>query len=233
MQASLDAQNRITAGRSGIAEGLLGRAGDELSQPTDWSKFTPMGMGPSSGADARNSAEQALYSRATSRLDPQWQQTTGNMDIQLRNQGLKPGDEAYDRAMQNTNMAKNDAYEAARTGAITGGGAEASRQQQMDLSSSNYQNMARQQQIAESLQKQGWSLNAINAAISGQQVGMPNMPNFAGAGSAQPTQYLPAAGMQYGGQMDQNNASQMNLGGMMSGAGSLFNGLGSLFGWGG
>lgn len=69
------------------------------------------------------------------------------------------------------------------------------------------QNQARQQQIAEQLQREGWSLNKINAMLSGQQVGMPQMPDFKGAGAGQATDYLGAANMggQYGMQAHQVN----------------------------
>ena len=57
----------------------------------------------------------------------------------------------------------------------------------------NMQNQQRQQAIAEQLQKEGWSLNKINAMLSGQQVGMPNMPDFKNAGVAAGTDYSGAA----------------------------------------
>ena len=43
------------------------------------------------------------------------------------------------------------------------------------------------------MQKRGWSLNEINALISGQQVGMPQMPSFNPAAAAEATQYNTAA----------------------------------------
>ena len=79
---------------------------------------------------------------------------------------------------------------------------DARNQQQFNQGSQqfNMQNQARQQQVAEQLQREGWSLNKINAMMSGQQVANPQMPNFQGAGAAQATNYLGAAQSQ--GQFD-------------------------------
>jgi hypothetical protein len=90
-----------------------------------------------------------------------------------------------------------------------------------DQATAAYQNQLRQQQLAEQMQAQGWGLNMINAALAGQQVGMPGMQNFSQASAAQPTQYLSAAGMQYQSALDQFNAQQAASQGLMSGIGSL------------
>ena len=78
----------------------------------------------------------------------------------------------------------------------------------MDTQSANYQNTLRQQQISEAMQQRGFSLNEINALISGQQVGMPSMPGFQGAGRAAGVDYSGAAQNQY--QADQNAANAQN-----------------------
>lgn len=85
-------------------------------------------------ADIRDQAETALYDRAASRLDPAWEQREEQVQNQLWNQGLRPGDEAYDAAMGNFERARADAYNQAQFGAIIGGGEEAQRQLGMDLS---------------------------------------------------------------------------------------------------
>lgn len=66
------------------------------------------------------------------------------------------------------------------------------------LQSANYANQLRQQQMAEAMQQRGFSLNEINALLSGQQVGMPQMPNFSNATAAQ-------AAPIYQGAVDQGN----------------------------
>lgn len=91
--------------------------------------------------------------------------------------------------------------------------------QQQNLA--NYQNQQRQQQIAEAQQRQLQPLNNINALMTGQQVGMPQMPSFNANQAAQPVNYLGAAQAQgnYNMQAQQmNNASQSST---MGGIGSL------------
>lgn len=53
------------------------------------------------------------------------------------------------------------------------------------MNSSAYANQIRQQQLTEQMQQRGFSLNEINALLSGQQVGTPQMPNFSQASAAQ------------------------------------------------
>lgn len=94
----------------------------------------------------RDRAEDALYSRAASRLDPMWNQRQQQLDIQLRNQGLRPGTEAYDTSMREFERARTDAYQTAINEAVMGGGAEAQRQFGMGLE-------ARQQSVGETMQQ--------------------------------------------------------------------------------
>jgi len=78
------------------------------------------------------SAEDAIFGRAQARLDPMFGDRQADLDNQLRNQGLRPGDAAYDRAMRNENFARNDAYSSAINDAIMRSGAEGSRLFGMD-----------------------------------------------------------------------------------------------------
>ena len=61
------------------------------------------------------------------------------------------------------------------------------------MQGSAYANQIRQQQITESMTKRGFSLNEINALLSGQQVGMPSMPNFSQAAAAEAAPLYQAA----------------------------------------
>ena len=82
------------------------------------------------------------------------------MEIKLANQGLRPGDQAYDAEMKNLGQERNDAYSSAMNDAITGGGAEASRTFGMDMSrrgmmtgetgaQADFANQARRQALGE------------------------------------------------------------------------------------
>ncbi len=57
------------------------------------------------------------------------------------------------------------------------------------MGNSAYANQIRQQQLTEAMTQRGFSLNEINALMSGDQVGLPQMPNFAEASAAQPADY--------------------------------------------
>jgi hypothetical protein len=89
------------------------------------------------------------------------------------------------------------------------------------LTSANYGNTLRQQQIAEEMMRRGYTLNEINAILTGQQVGMPQMPSFNTASKADTTNYLGAAQMQGQSQLDAFNAENAGVNGLMSGVGSL------------
>ena len=87
-----------------------------------------------------------------------------------------------------------------------------------------FNNQVRGSQIAEDIQRQQVPLNNINALMNGQQVSMPNMPNFNTMATPQGADYLNAAKATYQGNL--NNANLQNaynsnmLGGMFDFAGS-------------
>jgi len=101
---------------------------------------------------------------------------------------------------------------------------QASNQQfNQNLQYAQMMNQLRQQAIAEQAQRRGMSLNEMNALLTGQQVGMPQMPRFVPSGVAETPQLLAAANMNYQAQLDAANARNAGIGNAMSG---LF-GLGS------
>jgi hypothetical protein len=196
-QRALDAQLGLTADRSELGGSLMGRAENEFGEEMDWSALPEVG----SGAGARDRAEENLYGRQTSRLDPQWEQREEQTMARLVAQGLRPGDPAYDQAMENMGRERTDAYDRASSSAIAAGGKEADRQYGLESNDRN-------RQLAEEMQKRGMSLNEINAIISGQQVGLPSMPGYKTAGRADGVDYSGAEGNQYSASAD--NASINN-----------------------
>jgi len=270
-QAALDSQMAVQQNRGQLAESMLTRMNREYAPLMNWNQMPTTGQPVSaanlqtgldySGApalpdvtDTRNRVEDAIYGRATSRLDPRFQQQESDMRSRLYNQGLREGDAAWEREFGNFGRDKTDAYQTAMNEAIMGGGQEAARdfgmglqgrqqaigeinrqgdfynqaaaqQQGLAQQASAYQTQQRQQAIAEEMQRRGFSLNEINAILTGQQVGMPAMPNFSQAAAAQPVQALSAAQMQGQANLDAFNAEQQALQGMMSGAGSLAGGF--------
>jgi hypothetical protein len=88
-----------------------------------------------------------------------------------------------------------------------------------DLSSANLDNLIRQQQIAEQMQKEGWSLNKINSLLYGNQVQMPQFPSFSNAGYVGGPDYTGAAAAQGQYQTENNpwNAYGQIASGMLGG----------------
>ena len=220
-QEALQSQHAITQGRSDLAQNMFGRVGEEYGDLMDWDQFGAYKQDLGTGDEARQSAIDAAYGQATSRLDPRMASAKEGLDAQLRGQGLRPGDEAYDYAMARQNEAETDAYNQAMFSAIKQGGAEGSRVFGMNQQSAAFNNQVRQSQIAEEMQKRGFSLNEINAILSGQQIAMPGMPSFSQAGVSQGADYLGAAQMGYQADMDAFNADQAAMNSLMSGAGSM------------
>jgi hypothetical protein len=144
--------------------GGLGTANDAMQGQLASAWGSPL----DNGAQARQHAEDAIYGRASSRLDPQWQLREQQAKAELANQGLDPNSEAGGSLLSQLGRDRNDAYSTARQDAIMGGGQEASRQQAMDL----------QSRLAPLMGMQGLS------ALLGHQ-GNPGGANYMGAGAAQ------------------------------------------------
>lgn len=246
MQNILNKQTAIQEGRTDVAGGLTQRMASEFGSPMQWDTLSPMGQRPMAqytmpesyeGAreigdptQMRQRAEDAYYNKAMSRMAPQFDSRRQALEIKLRNQGLSPGDEAYDSQMQGLDQQQTDAYGQVQYDATRAGLGEQSqawtqglqgRQQDigerdsqfgqalrsnaqnygMNLQGANYANAIRQQQLTEAMQKRGFNLNEINALLSGQQVNTPQMPNFATASQAQPANVYQAG-------VDQGNFDQ-------------------------
>jgi len=136
---------------SGKIQNQLGNAGDiTRSYETDFS------------AD-RQKVEDALMQR----LNPQMERDRAALETRLANQGLQPGSEAYNRAIDEANRSSTDA----RLGAILSAGQEQSRLAGLANQSATFQNSAQQQaynqllgsgQFANSAQAQQYAQNANN-----------------------------------------------------------------------
>ena len=170
MQHIFDNQMYKNKHLSNLSTGMAGRIGQEMGAAPDWAQFGGVQGLQYDPTELRNRAEAASYGRATSRLDPQWQQSAEAKEIELRNKGLKVGDQAYDAAMGNFNRDRNDAYEQARMGAVNSGRQEAGQLYDQQLSSTNLANSLRDQQIQEYINKRGFSLGEQQALDPAQNV---------------------------------------------------------------
>ena len=102
------------------------------------------------------------------------------------------------------------------------GGAQDFSQQQ---AAASYQNQLRQQQIAEAQQQQNWSLNALNALLSGQQVSNPTFANFNASQQGAGTNYSQAGQDQFQAGMQQQQMQNQAIGQAVQGA----SGIASMF----
>jgi len=120
-------------------------------------------------------AVKALNERFDTRQEPRLQRQAEATRTQLLNQGLKPGDEAYDNAMRDMSQGQEDTRRQADLDAILTGGAEASRYQGMDLStrgqqfgereaSGGFTNDAAQRQLEQTLGIGGQKFNEASTA---------------------------------------------------------------------
>jgi hypothetical protein len=103
-QALLDQSNQTSLGMGNLQNQAVGRVGQSMSQPFDYSSVN----------DVRDDS----YKAYTSRLDPQWNQRQAGLENQLSNQGIQRGSEAYSNAMRDFDTGRNDAYQQAIQGSI-------------------------------------------------------------------------------------------------------------------
>lgn len=239
LQRALDSQIALQTGRSDIAGGMLGRVAGEFQDPMDWQKFGPMtGVEPldlmQDPSMWNQQAGDAIIEQARRRLDPQFEQEREQLEIKLRNQGLRPGDQAWDAEIGSFDMRKTDAYQNAINNARIASGQEAQRMQGMEKTGLGYNedalfrqaefsNQLRQQAIKEEMTKRGFSLNEINALLTGQQVANPSFESFQGATKSDTPQYMQAA-------VNQGNFDQAQSQGMMSGITGLMGAGAQMYG---
>ena len=293
-QAIFNTQEQIQDQRQQNALGLGGRLQQEMQRPegfyndlpevagtpdvpTYGEGLTQFGQG-GQGAQVQQLqgsqydprfAEQA-FQRQVSLIRPGHEDQQERQEVQLRNQGLAPGTQAYDTALSNLRSQQGEELNALSADAVDRGrseqqaefqrsmqagsqrfGQEGARFQQQMAQGSMY-DQQRQQQAAEQLQfgGQGFSqqmqqqnqqnelrqraiteqqgrevsaLNLQNAATSGQQVNMPQMPGYNQAGYVGGPDYLGAANMQ----------GQFNNEQYATSMGPINAGLGALGSWGG
>jgi len=216
------------------------------------------------------------------RMQPVHDYQTRSLETKLANQGLRPGSEAYNRAMtqlgqqqaqerfnaldqsgneaqrlfgmqmgarqqafnedvgsgqfanQATGQAFNQGLQAFQFGNQALGQASAldiarqqannqAAQQQfgMNQQAADFQNRLRQQAIAEQMQRRGMSLNEMNALLTGQQVGMPQMPTFNAAQRSETPQLVDAMGRTYDAQLGAYNAQQAGMNNLLSAGAQL------------
>ena len=157
----------------GISSG--GPVGGGINAVSSWEDTGNVGptTGPEGfawdGQSQRQAAEDASYGRATSRLDPQMEKKRQDLEIRLRNRGLRAGDQAYESEMAAYGRDSTDAYEQARFGATMEGRAEDA--QSYGQASNTYgQNLTTEQQRYNQLLSGAQNQRAAEQQEYGQQL---------------------------------------------------------------
>lgn len=181
---------------------------------------------------------QALYDSIMTRSRPEQERNTAALDTQLRQQGLIPGTEAYNRSMQNLLTSQNDANLLASQNSVLAGAQEgrnkynsylAGQGQQFGQDLSGYQTnlAANQQNYSQGLntyltnRNQGLQELAGLAGLAGGSPYQPTYPGFSAATGYQPADLLGAAQATQAANQQKANASNSKKGGLLSAGSSL------------
>ena len=184
---------------AGLASNVLDKSfnfgGPAVQTSLDLSNIAKMPV------NAGTTAQQAIMSR----LDPSLQKQRTSTETNLINQGLRPGTEAYDNAIQLLGQQENDARtQAALQGINVDIGANAQGYNQA-LQGAQFGNTAQQQALAEAIQQRQMPLNEITALMSGSQIQNPQFGAYQGTNVATTPIF---AATQAKGQADQNTYNQ-------------------------
>ena len=139
---------------------------------------------------------------------------SGNEAQRLYNMQMQTAQQGYNQNLgaaqfQNQALGQASALDLARMQAQN---QALGQQYGLNAQQASAQNQLRQQAIAEQAQRRGMSLNEMNALLSGQQVSMPTMPSFQGAGQSQTPNLLGALQSQYDSQLGATNAQNAQWG---------------------
>ena len=205
-QRRYDTTNRVQQNMADVGETLSGQIMDSTGRPISYEGLPEL-AGSGGYQDRIRQVEDAMYSRLT----PQMERARASLETTLANRGIRPGSEAYDRAMRNQGETENDA----RMQVTLGSGQEQSRLAGLDSAT-------RAQLLQERTSQANEPINRLMAILGGTQVNQPNYQTY--QPQAMPTTSV-ADIMQndYGNRMSAYN-TQMNSANSTMGA--LF-GLGS------
>lgn len=191
-----------SSGTGGLGVTPINESGAKIQNPNTGINPVSVSIDPNIMNSMQNYSD-AAYQSATRELDPQWAQNQNQIQQQLIGQGLQPGSQAYNAAMQTFNQSKNDAYAQARNQGLTQGLAAQNQAFGQGLSQTTLANELLKQQM------QGGAQIASANASAGGQVGAANIgANASMSNNSQnnATQQLMAL-LNGGLQQQQNNTS--------------------------
>jgi hypothetical protein len=181
-QKTLEAQQGVQYSLANLGQKGANTASSVLDKPFDFGGPAVQTSLDTSGiakmpVNAGMTGQEAIMQR----LEPSLARQRTSTETQLINQGLRPGTEAYNNAIQLLGQQETDA----RTQAIVQGlnldiGANAQGFNQA-VQSGQFGNTAQQQALAEAIQQRQMPLNEITALMSGSQIQNPQFGAYTGA----------------------------------------------------
>ena len=149
---------------------LNGSEGGNIQNNLDYSGAPQLAGANDFSAEAKR-VQDSVYGQATSRLDPQFQQSESDIRAALANKGISENSDAYRRELDNFGRGKTDAYNQANYSSIKAGSDEQSRLFGLSLS-------ARQQGVNET-NTQGAFANDAQAQRLSQALNVTGQNNSA------------------------------------------------------
>jgi len=184
-QRTLDAQQAVQYQLANLGQKGTGIASNVLDKPFNFGGPAVQTSLDTSGiakmpVNAGTTGQQAIMAR----LEPSLQKQRTSTETQLINQGLRPGTEAYNNAIQLLGQQENDArQQAVLQGLNLDIGANAQGFNQA-LQGGQFGNTAQQQALAQAIQQRQMPLNEISALMSGSQIQNPQFQAYTGANIA-------------------------------------------------
>ena len=205
-QKTLEAQQGVELSLANLGAKGANTASNVLDKP-----FSFGGPDVQTSLDLSNVAKMPVNAGMTgqeaimARLEPSLARQRTSTETQLINQGLRPGSEAYNNAINLLGQQETDA----RTQAVLQGlNLDIGANQQgfgQALESGKFGNVAQQQALAEAIQLRQLPLNEITALMSGSQIQNPQFGAYSGATVAPAPVF---AGAQAQGAFEQNKFNQ-------------------------
>lgn len=161
-QQRFDTTNAAQQNMASIAKLLSGQIESTAGQPVSYDNLPEL-----AGSGGYEATRKATEDAINSRLNPQMARARESELTRLTQRGIRPGSEAYDRAMRNVGETENDA----RMQTVLAGGQEQSRMAGLDSA-------ARAQLLGERTSAANEPINRLSALLSGSQVSKPQYQTY-------------------------------------------------------
>lgn len=187
------------------------------------SNYTPQNLDRWNNNDiSGKSVADALYGSVMDRGRVEQGRESETLTSQLRNSGLQPGSEAYDRAMKNLMTSQNDANLLASQNATLAGANEARAQRTANIQDRDALQQIGLQNYQADLAGRNSNLQQMSGLSSMMQAPTsPSFTGFSGATGYNPTDLMGAANAGFSANMAKTNASNSKKGGLLGAGTSL------------